>query len=121
MPLKGEGKHEKVRRSRPSPGIIASDSSAAQQFVRRGGRQTPNHTMQLTGVLFLMDHCRQSLRPKLVFDASKNRRARLIPVIMTPFAFCHVPVSTTAARRMVSFDRSLRTGGVCARWRQGRR
>ncbi len=28
MPLKGEGKHEKVRRSRPSPGIIASDSSA---------------------------------------------------------------------------------------------
>ena len=27
-----------------SPGIIASDSSAAQQFVRRGGRQTPNHT-----------------------------------------------------------------------------
>jgi hypothetical protein len=29
--------------------------------------------MQLTGVLFLMDHCRQSLRPKLVFGASKNR------------------------------------------------
>jgi hypothetical protein len=48
MPLKGEGKHEKVRRSRPSPGIIASDSSAAQQFVRRGGRQTPNHTLQRT-------------------------------------------------------------------------
>jgi hypothetical protein len=38
-------------------------------------------------VLFLMDHCRQSLRPKLVFGASKNRRARLIPVIMMPCAF----------------------------------
>ena len=74
MRLKGEGKHEKVRRSRPSPGIIASDGSAAQQFVRRGGRQT----LQLTEVLFLMDHCRQLLRPKLVFGASKNRRARLI-------------------------------------------
>ena len=27
-------------------GSSQSDSSAAQQFVRRGGRQTPNHTLQ---------------------------------------------------------------------------
>jgi hypothetical protein len=77
--------------------------------------------MQLTGVLFLMDHCRQSLRPKLVFGASKNRRARLIPVIMTLFAFCRAPVLKTAVGRMISFHRLLHSGGVCARWRQGRR
>ena len=46
---------------------------------------------------------------------------RLVAVIMTPFTFCRAPVSTSAVRRMVSSERPLRSGGVCARWRQGRR
>jgi hypothetical protein len=37
------------------------------------------------------------------------------------FAFCRAPVSTTVSPRRSSFDPSLRTEGVCARWRQGPR
>jgi hypothetical protein len=42
MPLKGEGKHEKVRRSRPSPGIIAKTNYRKERKVLKVKNYEPS-------------------------------------------------------------------------------